>query len=229
MSSEFLALLVSRYTRELFGKAKDKKATGHSPAPEVEQRPSEPAILCPDDEQRDTERLGVEKTETALGATGAGARELEAAALISESELSGRLPDEAGKVAPAERETEPDTTREREGQRPNPHAKADSLTSNSINALVIPIKHLHLKDYFQGLINKLLDYHCKGIFTCGGIFPESVRAIMKEEDMSVQLFLAVLQLQIDTRQILEESKKARVSDKTKTQQNARQKKLGQQS
>src|SRR5262249_50853293 len=139
-----------------------------------------------------------------LGATATGARELEAAALISKSELSGRRVNGAGNGAPAERETEPAPTREREGQRPNPHANVDSLTSNSINALVIPIKHLHLKDYFQGLINELLDYHRQGIITCAGIFPESVRAMMKEEDISVQLFLAMLQLKIDTKKSVEE-------------------------
>jgi hypothetical protein len=204
--------------RLLLGKRKAKQQRGSTPTPEAAPPTPEPTNVHPNDEEPSVGVVPGEAIEARSEADGAVVPEPEEDERNPELEVQEERNHDSEEKARTKNDNKPARKPRLQGRQRPRRAQDESASGKPTNALVISIKHLHLKDYFQGLITELLDYHRKGIFTCGGIFPESVRAIMKEEDISVQLFLAVIQLHIDTNKTVEEWRKARMRDKTKTQQ-----------
>jgi hypothetical protein len=204
--------------RLLLGKRKAKHQSGPAPTPEDDPPTPEGANPCLNNEEPSSVSAPGETIQAGLEADGAVVAEPEEDERKPESEAQKERNHDSEDRARTKNDNKPARKPRRKGRQRHRRAQQEGATGKPSNALVIPIKHLHLKDYFLGLINELLEYHRKGIFMCGGIFPESVRAIMEEEDISVQLFLAVIQRQIDVKKTVEELRKESMSDKTKTQQ-----------
>lgn len=205
--------------RKLFGKAKPQTKCDSSA--EAESPTIKPKSHRSKVEEPNNVTVPVEKIEAAADSTRVAADESAAADLTVQQQPSAERADVVGDADHAESQDETGNQTQKELQQLNPEAEYETAASNPKDALVMPIKDLRINEYFQGLNNELLHYHRKGTLMCGGIFPKQISEIMKNEDISVQLFLAVIQLKITLWKNYDE--RIESNEAKKTQKRERQK------
>jgi hypothetical protein len=208
--------------RKLFGKAEGQAKRASSP--DAQSTSTEPEASRAKAEKPNPVTGPVNEIETAADPARIGDDESTATDSTRPQAEPAQQVDIARDADDTESQKETGHETQNEVQQPEPGAKDDAGASTPLNALVIPVKNPRVKDYYLGLKAELLYLHGKnGILTRGGIFPVDLDDIMKEEELPLQLLLAVVQLRISTWQNLEERKAAGTSEGKKTQQRGRHK------
>lgn len=207
--------------RTLFGKAKGR--TKRSSSPEADSTTIEPEVSRSNEDEPSSVTVRVTKIETAADPTRVAADESTATDSTLQHEQPAMQADIAGDEDDTGSEKETGHETQKEVQQPKPAANDDAVASNPMNALVIPIKNPQVNEYFQGLCDELVDYHRKGSLILDGIFSAPIREMIKDEQPSVTIVLALMQRRVTLRKGQEEWKESKSSDQIKTQEKASRK------